>query len=279
MEWMRWVDRFPILNYLLLAIGAILALGNGWFIRIVARPLKTQGALAAGAAVALIAALTIYTMDAPIYAAERRFLKYEIHSLHPIWPENENKWSPDDVIAARQHNEQYLSQFKPPEFESWPISERDRELRRLKDQAEFTNRYYAAMLDSWERLATSLLVLIGLTLESAWAADYLLRSRRGAIASVICYFELYVPAVPLLISCNLCLRWLFSQALPPPIPLYLTVTGPHWSRLFAFFVATTAWASLVHAGVIRRWRPIIRLAVHLAFIVLVVGWAIWLVKK
>ncbi len=110
---------------------------------------------------------------------------------------------------------------------------------------------------------------LGLTLESTWAADYLARSGRGAVARAVCYLELYPPAAALLLWCLIILVMAIIKISMPMIG------GPTWGQLLAPVGIGAGLVGLAHAGVIRRWHPAARGAVFLLSIGLAVAWAIW----
>jgi tRNA A-37 threonylcarbamoyl transferase component Bud32 len=268
LRWVELLDHSPAFRWAVFALAAVLAVGIGWFVRLAARPRTPRDALAAAAAAGLIATLVAFSILGPVYGSESYRLNFM--RLHPISdprtlpvPERgeEDPWPPGDA--------EYLAQYLPPEYRAEGAPGREERLENLRLRALNANRFHAAVAAGWSVLVAALVFLLGLTLQSTWAADYLLRSGRGPAACAACYLELYPPAAALLVWGLIDLAVALTQATG-------TVRGgPAWGHLLGLLGLLAGWAVLAHAGVIRRWPPAARVAVHFLALGLGAAYVLW----
>ena len=114
-----------------------------------------------------------------------------------------------------------------------------------------------------------LVFFLGLTLDSTWAADHVVRSGRGPIARWICYLELYPPVVALIV-------WSLIVVTTTIVMTSEKVVGlPTWGQRLTPVALGGVLVGLAHAGVIRRWHPAIRAVVYAAWIVMTTVWLWW----
>jgi hypothetical protein len=241
-------------------VAIVLGVGLGWFIRLAAQPRTLRAALAAAAATGLIATLVALSVLGPM-AGTQAYIGYKLR-MHPVQD------PADDFFLALQNAQgsqmialrdaEYLAQYlsaknRPTDAPGhWP------ELNNLQLRAVTTNRAYAAIVSGWVVLLLVLVLCLGFSLESTWAADYLVRSGRGLFARVVCYLELYPPAAALLAYCVIC-----------PGLLIFRVSSIPWAQWLLLMLGA-AFVGLAHAGVILRWSPSIRLGLYVAL----VGWGV-----
>jgi predicted Ser/Thr protein kinase len=265
LRWVRLADQEPAFRSTLFAAATVLALGNGWLVRLAARPRTARAALAAAAATGLVSTLVAFSIIGPWVGAEAWNLSFL--RLHPVSDPLELVGRPVQDLLPRAEAD-YLDQYHPQLFFATEGNDQAR-LHELHFRAALTNRFYAAIAFGWVVLFIMLAFFVGLALESTWAADFLTRSGRGPIACAACYLELYLPAAALLVWCNVLVLFLWFSG-----------TGSDWATwggLLAPVGLGVGWVSLSHASVSRRWRPAKRGRVYLAFIGLCVAtWAIWI---
>jgi hypothetical protein len=273
--WIRLVCGNSAFRYAVLTTSAVLTVACGWFIRLAARPRTPQAALAAGATVGLAATLVAFAFLGPMEGSMAYAFKgLRLHPVHPasdwglmgihpnrqgVMVNNAENLQPDEV--------RYLTQYLPSEYRRMEVADRESELQ-LQSQLELlwreashTNRLYAAVISGWIILLIVLVFFLGLTLESTWAADHLVRSGRGLIACAICYLELYLPAAALFSLLILFVLVVTLSGLEPNrflCPLWVILLFP-----LGFGACIVA---LAHAGVIRRWHPAVRVAVYVVTI-------------
>jgi len=164
----------------------------------------------------------------------------------------------------------YLAQYLSPENRSANAPGRRRELQLLQERAENTNRFYAAVRTGWIVMVITLAFFLGFALDSTWAADYLARSNRGVVRCAVCYLELYLPASALLVWCLFVLARESSEK---------KVVETFWGPLLAPIVLGAGPVAVIHAGVIRRWHPVVRIAAYLGAIGLWFLCMIWAMGK
>ena len=256
-RWVQLVRQDSRFRFGVLAIAALLAVGNGWLIRLAARPRSERIALAAAAATGLIATLLALSFLAPTFALKA----YRLHSLrlHPVsdpldWLDLVDRGQGEPGVS--QEEARYLAQFPPQEV----VPGYDLSLQEMHRLAVFTNRFYQAVVGGWVMGVVVLVFFLVLVLESTWAADHLLRSGRGPVACALCYLELYPPAVALLIWCLIVFVILLVMR------QQTVIGGPSWWQLLTPCVLGTALVTLAHVGVIRRWHPAARAGIYLAFL-------------
>jgi hypothetical protein len=105
-------------------------------------------------------------------------------------------------------------------------------------------------------------VLLGLTVQIVWSARYVIRSGRGPLACAACCLELYSSVAVLVIWCLSTISAAFVTPAHAPLGLL-------WDEFLALGALLATVVGLIHAGVIRRWYPAIRVAFYLAFVALV----------
>jgi hypothetical protein len=127
------------------------------------------------------------------------------------------------------------------------------------------NRYYRATAGVWLTQFTTLLCFLSAALVSAWVADYLVRSRRGTVACIFCYAELYLSAMALLVGLALAVILAIFMSDPN------VQGGPPVARFAAILAGAVVLTVLAYVGVLRHWHPAIRIAGYV-----IGGFALWL---
>jgi tRNA A-37 threonylcarbamoyl transferase component Bud32 len=237
--WIRLARHDPAFRYGLFAAAGIVGLGNGWLIRLAARPRSPQAALGAGATAGLIATLVAFSVLGPMSGAEANAMVGI--QLHPL-------------DAA------YLAQYLPPDLFPDGAPGRQEALQRLQGRAIRTNQLHDSVVFGRVVLLVVLVLLLGLALESSWAADYLSRSGRGPVARAAVYLELYLPAAALLFGCLGVAIFAMIKLSRPGIG------GSMWGQLLIPLGLGAALVGLAHVGVIRCWHPAIRGAAYVALV-------------
>jgi tRNA A-37 threonylcarbamoyl transferase component Bud32 len=267
--WIRLAAENSAFRYGLLATAALLMLGCGWFVRLIARPRTPQAALAAAASVALVSTLVVFSYLGPVVGSGANKIDpsypWETHDswrLHPVRGPYELMGQGEKMTAEE---EAYLTQYLPPEAQQFAgPNERKFGLWMLWASADATNRFYAAVLSGWTILLFVLVFFLGLALESTWAADLVARSGRGPIARAVCYLELYPPAAALFLwSLGALFRNVMAE-MEDGTP-WLAPPG-YWGPVVLSLAFGTCLVTLAHVGVIRRWHPAARLAVYVVLI-------------
>jgi hypothetical protein len=260
--WTRLASDDPAFRSGLFATAAVLAVGCGWFVRLAARPRTPQIALAAGATVGLVGTLVVFSYLGPVVGAEAN--RVEKWRLHPVSGAYELLGHGENLPPEEA---QYLTQYLPSEDSIPGAFERQWMLWSLWAMADDTNRFYAAVLSGWIVLLFVLLLFFGLTLESTWAADFLVRSGRGPVARAICYLELYPPAAALLFwSLAVFFGGMFGDRIEPIGLPWIEFPGPNPGFLLFALGFGACLVTLAHVGVIRRWHPAARVGVYLVII-------------
>jgi hypothetical protein len=276
LRWLQLIDNDPGVRYTLFTLAAVLAVGNGWLVRLAARPRTARAALAAAAATGLVATLVAFSVLGPQVGAEAWHLRFL--RLHPVSDPLERLDSDQSVQDLPRAEADYLAQYLPQVFFARERDDQAR-LQELHWRAAVTNRFYAAVAFGWVVLFVLLAFFVGLALESTWAADYLTRSGRGAVARGVCYLELYLPAAALLVWCETIVLFLGISVLSLGISGTVSSVAT-WGKLLPPFGLGAVWVSLAHAGMIRRWRPAKRGAAYLAVVGLgIAAWAIWVLVR
>jgi hypothetical protein len=271
LRWIQLSAHEPVFRFAVLAAAAVLAIGNGWFIRLVVRPRTPQVALAAAASTGGLASLIVFSVFGPVAGAEAQ--NFQGMRLHPVRHAGDQ-----DARLQERHTEhglpwdlrpaeaEYLSQYLAPEDRPVDAPQHLEKLHEVHWRTVQTNQAYIAVAIGWIFLIVMLTFFLGLSLESTWAADYLARSGRGPIACAICYLELYPPAAALLL-------WSLMAVISGIIIASFSLRGgPMWSELLTPVGFGVVFVGLAHAGVIRRWHPAVRVAIYLVLIGLAVAW-------
>jgi tRNA A-37 threonylcarbamoyl transferase component Bud32 len=269
LRWIELLDHNPSFRYAVFAAAAVLAVGVGWLVRLAARPRTPQAALAAAAATGLIATLVAFSILGPVFGSESdRIHPFHVHPISepgvlPAQARGEGDLSPEEA--------EYLAQYLPEEERPPGAPGRREGLEHLRLRALNANRFSNAISLGWTVLVILLGFFLGLTLESTWAADYLLRSGRGPLSCAVCYLELYPPAAALLLwgLSGFLALWI-NSALGFPIR-----DGATWGHLLTPLVLLAGWVGLAYSGVIRRWRPAARVAVHLLALGVLAAYVFW----
>jgi hypothetical protein len=262
--WIRLAGDNSAFRYAVLTIAGVLTFGCGWFIRLAARPRTPQAALAAGTTVGLVTTLVTFSFLGPAEATVAHYgWELRVHPVSGDWRGVEAEMQGNAfnlrAVDLRPDEELYLSQYLRSEYRG-----RRFQLEMLRRQAVNTNRLYASIISGWIVLLTLLVFFLGLALESTWAADHLVRSGRGPIASAICYLELYPPAAGLL----LWFLFVFGMVVIPSkvwMPMF-SFSGLPWGHLLFPLGIGACFVALAHAGVIRRWHPAARVTVYVVTI-------------
>jgi tRNA A-37 threonylcarbamoyl transferase component Bud32 len=257
LRWMELVQHEPMVRFVVLASAAILVLGIGWLVRLLTRPRTTRAALGAAAATGLVATLTAFSILGPLLGViADRFASSRVHPIN----------NDQTVFATPSPAEnEYLVRYLPAELRPAGAPGRESALRILRSRAVYTNQFCAAIIAGWVLLAVLLVLFLGWSLESAWVTEYLCRSGRGLVARTFCYLELYLPAAALLL-------WFLLALMNKTMSESVVAVGPTWGQLATLLALGAAWVTLAHTGVIRGWRPAIRVVVYIAILGLGVAW-------
>jgi hypothetical protein len=261
MVWFNAAGNNPGVRAGVLSVAAVLAVGAGWLVRLVARPANPRAAVAAAAVVGLIATLTAFSFIGPALASQVT-PRAEGLRLHPIEDPQDLAIRGMPASEIPPADAAYLRQFVPP-GESDPRLDRVR-LDVVRSQAVRANRMYAAVAFGWVFLVFIGVFFLGLAVHGTWAADHLARSGRGPVGRVVCYLELYLPAAALLV-------WGLIALALTLVQLGLADGGPSWAVRLVPLAFAAALVGLTHAGVVRRWRWWVRTGGYLVWLVAAVG--------
>ncbi len=271
--WAYRAGRLPPLRWGIIAGAGVLWLTAAWWLRAGTRPRTPAAALGAAAATGLLAAWVCTLFAAPMLACSMRL------QLYPLRAEESPTWRPDpdwNHIRITQPDIEiphldlnYLENFVPPEKRDPTRPENASAFGNAHRDLMDANRYYRAATGVWLAQFATLLFFLTASLTSSWAADYLVRCGRSPFARAFCYVELYLPVIGLLAAVVVFaefLRIAFDDSY-----------GPSRPRLWPFAVILAGAiliTSLAHAGVIRRWHPLIRIggyAICLALVFAIVS--------
>jgi len=247
----------PAFHYAALALAAALAFGIGWLVRLAARPRTPQAALAAAAVTGLIAILVAFSIFGPVFGAESYRLPFRVH---PVSDSSELAERGLSATTMPFDEARYLAQYLPSEQQALDSPNGAKALQDLRQRAVNANRLYGSIIGGWIVLAALMLFFFGLTLQSTWAADYVVRSGRRSLARVACYLELYPPVAALVVWCLIAIMVVAIGAQPN------VIGGPAWEQLLAPAGVLAVMVGLAHAGVIRRWHPAIRVVIYLGLV-------------
>ncbi len=255
--WAYRIQQFPVARWGIFVGGATLWLSIGWLLKAGARPRTMATTLGAAAAIGLLAAWICNLFVAPLLAVEAKSQLYRLHAGEPpTWRFDPNGESfritlPDTDIP--HPDLKFLEKFMPPE---------KRDPTRMESAGAYgdahadlmeTNRYYTANVGVWISQLLSLLFLLSASLVSGWAADYLPRSGRGPIGSVISYIELYFSAMGFLaVIVGFTLMMQFIAGIPDER------NRPAVGMFVGILAVVVVIAAVAYLGVIRRWHPLIR---------------------
>jgi hypothetical protein len=242
--WIRLVRYERAANIGFHIILALVGLGFGWLVLLVARPRTTRVALGAAASVALIASLVSFPLMAPAVMIE---LSSRSFKLHPV---SDHLLNRDPDRATPRADAEYLDRTYPPESRPLGTYERPFSTQRMYIQASNTNRFFREVVMGWLLLVAILAVLFGVGLHSTWASYYLSRSGRGWLARALCYVELY-PATGFLVIAVIFVMW-----------VTLVQHAVFESDVRPILGLIAALVALAHLGVIRRWHPAVRVTAY-----------------
>lgn len=266
--WFQFARHQPAVHYAVLATAVVLAIGNGWLVRLVARPRTARAALAAAAVTGLVTTLVAFSILAPVIGVDAG--RGPSMGPHPLLVRDnallrnlQEEWELTTADAD------YLSRYLSPEDSAAKGLERTQKLKILHRRAVATNQIFSAVIFGWVLMFFLLAFYLPLVLDSTWAADYVVRSGRGPLASLIAYIELYPPAAALLIWCMVVLLFAVQK-------LSGGMSGPPWGRLLIPLGLGGALVGLAHVGVIRRWSPIAR---GEAYLICISAGVIWFIAE
>ena len=261
------IQAEPAVRWTVLALAAVLLIGGGWFVRLIARPKTARAALGAAAAVGLISALTTFAFFGPMFATLGQGMR--LSSLHPIA-------NPDEIILARPDlahpgtpipnaDVEYLSQFLTEAERAGSEHVRAFAIQDLQRRALTANRVHNGLAAGWVVLGFILATGLVWSLHGTWAADHVGRSGRGPVGRAVVYLELYLPVLALT-------AWtLLVIGLTITLSLTRTDGRPSWSSRLIPLAGGCLLVGLAHAGVIRRWRWWTRLGLYLLCIAAILG--------
>lgn len=256
MRWLQFVGRDEVARWTTLVAAAILIIGIGWFVRLVARPRGTQAALLAAAMAGLVASLLAYSFMSANVAIAGKTLTHTKLWLHPVT----NNDALD--LEANGPDVEYLAQFLSPDERAAGVQRNWAKLLALHQRALNTNLLLVALVTGWAMLFIVLVIFLGQILHSTWAADYVVGSGRKFFSRTVGYLELNLPVLVSLFCCSVVIVAVFNATL-----------GKGFGRsslgfYLALFGLSILLVSLTHVGVTRRWHPLLRVSSYLAWFAL-----------
>ncbi len=258
-RWLLPVLRSPFAQpgFAVATLGLTLAIG--WLVRAGTRPKSPLAAVGFAAVTGLLAAQIEFLLLGPLLVANSS-IKFRPASDDPV----RMTALPDGTVAVNHPDRDFLVRFLPPDQRGLNYPGAASDLETLLGYVREANLIYAAAYTLWLGQLVFIPFLLGLGVQSTWAADHLARSGRGLPARCVCYAELYLPAVGLLYSSlALLVTWIMAKlsnlhAVPPAWPV-------------AGVPALALLATVAHLGVTRRWRPLVRVGLYALWTGLVVG--------
>jgi hypothetical protein len=257
--WAYLIHRSAAARWGVLASAAVLTLAFGWLLRAGTQPGTLRGALGQAAVAGLLATLVGFLFLGPVLAGE---LWFELRTLSEAAPVLEI--GPAGKPELRHPDRDYLARFLPPEKRALDYSGADSDLNRMIHYAHRANRMYAASVGIWVGQLVAVVLFLGVSLVSMWSVDYPVRTGRRPLARVLCYVELFLPAVSLLLASVILLSLWASLALAA------NVVGAPWGLLGGLWASLAVLAVLAFTGVIRCWHPLVRVGLYGAWAVLMV---------
>jgi hypothetical protein len=261
--WINTIQAVPAIRFAVLGLTAVLLVGGGWFVRLVARPKTPRAALGAAAAVGLIAILVTFAFIGPLLATAPPGTM--VPSLHPIASPEEvrSERSPPTYLGTTvpQADGEYLSRFLTDQERAGGEYVRAAAIDNLYRRALGANRLHNGLAIGWLALGFILITGFVWALHGTGAADYTARSGRGPLARVGVYLELYLPTLALT-------AWTLLMIGMTIILSRANVTGrPSWGSRLIPVAGLGLAVGLAHVGVARRWRWWVRVGLYLACIV------------
>lgn len=257
LRWFQIVGSDQTVRWSVLFTAAVLIFGIGWLVRLAARPRNTRAAMRAGAVTGLVASLMAYSFMSSFLAVGGRTLVNSKLWMHPINSRNSLELNDDGPEV------EYLGQFLPPGERFAGVQPNWTRLVVLHQRALNTNMLLVALVTGWVMLFVVLIIFLGQTLHSTWAADYLVSSGRANLPSVFCYLELNLPAIAALLCCSILMVAVFNTVLGKGLG------ASHWSSYLTQFGLAVLLAGVGHVGVIRLWHPVARIVLYMVWIGLV----------
>jgi hypothetical protein len=239
----------PIFRLIVLGAVTILAVGLGWFVKLVARPRTLQNALAAAASTGLVASLVAISTFPP--EGEQVSFAYSIGRMHPVGSGSGGLAEEEKYLARYLSDSSKTHGAVKAARQNRSSDSRQEQLTSLRLRAGDFNRFSSGMIGRWITLIVVLICFVGMALHSTWAADFVGRSGRNWVSSGACYLELSLPATALFVVC--------------PV---LVIGGVgffevRWSFL-ALLGVVASIAMMANIGILRRWHPVVRLLPYLA---------------
>jgi hypothetical protein len=271
--WAFGLGKHPPVRWAIIATTAALWLTAGWWLRAAARPRTPAATLGSAAAAGLLAAWVCNLFLAPALSGSMRVRLYPLRAEEPpTWrsdPDGSRFRITQPDIDIPHLDLAYLERFVPPGQRDPTRMENARAYARAHDDLTEANRYYRATAGIWLSQFATLVFFLAVALAGAWAADHLVRSGRGPVARVFCYVELYLSVVGVLGAATIFATFLSLAG--GADPAWQDTRPPLWP--FGVTLAAAVLVAVVaHAGVVRRWHPLIRVggyAVCFALVLLV----------
>jgi hypothetical protein len=242
-------------------LGAVgLTLTAGWWIRAGVRPRTPAAAVGAAAAAGLLAAWVCNLFVAPLLSQDSSRLYPLRAGEPPTWrvdPDGTRFRITQPDIDIPHLDLEYLGRFVPPDKKDPTRMDSASAYSAAHRDLLEANRLHGASIGAWVSQFASLFLFLAVGSMSGWAADYLIRSGRGPVALVLCYAELGLSALGLLVA-----AFVFVK-LSIMVTMYGLGGPPLWP--FAILLAgATIVVAVAYAGVIRRWHPMARIGGYLA---------------
>jgi hypothetical protein len=243
--------------------GLLITLTIGWIIRAGTAAKSSRAVLGFAGIIGMVAAITASSLIAPIVVADSRI------QIHHLMAENVPPRLvpvPNGKTTVTHPDQDYLTKFLEPEEQGLEGVNAALKLQTVLENTVFANRVYAAAIGGWVTQFMAMVIFLALCVSSTWAVDYLARSGRRLPARIGCYIELYLPVIGLL---NV-----VAGLLELGIAIFVMdehFYGTPWQTFMVAFTAMIVWAVTAHVGVVRRWRPLIRIGLYAAGIGLTIG--------
>ena len=257
--WISTVQTVSIARIATILTGVLLTIGIGWFVLLMARPRSTKAALGAAATTGLIATLVTFSFLATGVVATISNRPPEMFCLHPV---QEHEDYNSSMFPAE---EQYLAQYLPLDVREADPAYRSHHLYLLRQRAVNANKINAGIVVGWMFLLGIGTFMMTVSLAATWSADYLSRSGRGLLSQLLCYFEVNLPIL-FLVTWAVATFLLALASSGPNVK-----GGPPWLVIALTGAFSGGLVATAYFGVIRRWHPLIRMGVFLAWGVLTAG--------
>jgi hypothetical protein len=246
----------------MLVTGIAVTATIGWILRAATAAKTPRAALGFAAVTGMFATLVASLFLAPVIGVDLRIGIRNLQDDAPVL----TALDPNGKVTVTHPDRDYLVQFLPPEKRNLDYDGAKNDVEHMLQCATSANRMYAAVVGTWVTQFMATIMFLGLGLTSAWAVDHLARSGRRLPARIGCYIELYLPVIVLLVG----LAGVFEVWIAMVV-MGQRFIGTPWVAWLGLLAAVAAWVVTAHAGVVRRWPPLIRVGMYVAGTGLTVG--------